>query len=76
MPWEGLGLSPGLVDVFDQRLGLVLHQQVDSVNFRIHQAAENKIGDSISTSEWYSGLGSLRRQWVQSCSLTTGHDHS
>jgi hypothetical protein len=53
---EQRGDGPGLADMFDQRLGLVLHQQIDGEDPRVDQVAQHEIDDPIARAERHRGL--------------------
>jgi len=67
--------APGLGDVLDQRLRLVLHHHVDAVDLRVHQIAEDEVGDTVTAAEGNRGLGPLRGQRMQPGTLAAGQDH-
>ena len=66
---------PGLAHVFDQRLRLVLHQQIDGVDAGIDQVGEHEIDDAIARAERHGRLGTLRRQRMQARTFAAGDNH-
>ena len=55
--------------MLDERLGLVLNEQIDGVNPGVDQVAEHEIHDSVAGTEGHRGLGAFLRQRMQPRSL-------
>ena len=62
-----MGQVPGLADMLDERLGLVLNEQIDGVNPGVYQVAEHEIHDSVA------GAGRARFNFL--CSKEIRHHH-
>ena len=68
--------QPGTTDVLDQRLRLVLDQQVDGENLRVDQVGENKVNDAKTAAERYRWLRTMLGQWVQTGAFTARQNES
>jgi hypothetical protein len=71
----GIGISPGLGDVLDQRLRLVLNHHVDAADLRVHQVTEHEVGDPVAAAERHRRLGAFCSQRMQPGTLAAGQDH-
>ncbi len=45
------GQDPVLAHMLDKRLGLVLHQEVNGIDVRVHEVAQDKIHDPVPPAE-------------------------
>src|SRR5579884_1788435 len=62
-------------DVVDQRLGLVLHEDVQRVDPRVDEVAQDEVDDPVLAPERHGGLAALLRQRVETLALAAGqHD--
>ena len=59
--------------MLDQRLRLILDQQIDRENLGIHQVRKGKIDNPIASAERDRGLGTLARQRIKALTFTTRH---
>ncbi len=74
MLWNEARHRPGLADVLDQRLRLVLHQQIDRVDLGIDEVREHEIDDPVLAVEGHGRLAALCRERVQARAFAAGHD--
>jgi hypothetical protein len=58
--------------MLEQRLAAELSEHIDRVDSGIDEIAENKIDDSVLTSERHRRLGAFPRKWKEPGSLATG----
>jgi hypothetical protein len=68
------GQTPELPNVLDERLGLVLYQQVDGMDARVDQVAGYEIHDPVADPEGYARLRTLFGKRVETRSLPARHD--
>ena len=57
--------GPGVADVLDQRLGLVLHQQINREDPGVDQVAEHEVHDPVARPEGHRRLGALVGERMQ-----------
>ena len=67
---------PAFAQVLQQRLALELNENVDGVDPRIHQIAENEINNSILSSKGNGGLGAFLGQRVEPRAFSPGEHKS
>ena len=72
---DDVGQHPGAADMLDQRLRLVLHQQVNRMDIGIDEVAEDEVHDAVAPGERYRRFGAFRRQRVEPRAFAAGHDH-
>ena len=66
---------PGAVDMLDQRLRLVLHQQIDRVDAGVDQVRQHEIDDAIASPERHGRLRAFEGERRQPCAFASGQHH-
>jgi hypothetical protein len=66
--------DPGAADVLDQRLRLVLDQEVNGKDLRIDQVGKDKIDDAVPTAEGNRGLGPMFGKRMQTRAFAACED--
>ena len=71
----GWGEVPCPRDVRIQRFGFVLREDLDLVEARVYEIAQNEVYDPVPASEGNSRFCPVLRKRVQSFTFTAGKDH-
>ena len=68
--------APGLPQVLDERLRLVLHEHVERGHLRVDEVGEDEVDDAITAPEGHGRLGAVAGEGMQPLALAAGHDHA
>ncbi len=66
------GRLPSLAQVLQQRLALELNQDVDGIDSRVDQVAEDEVDNPITAAKWDGRLGTLFGERIEARPLTPG----
>ncbi len=72
---EHAARAPGQPQVLDQRLGLVLHEDVERRHVRVHEVREYEVDQTVAAAERDRRLRALARERLQAVTTAAGHDH-
>jgi len=72
---EHAARPPSQAQVLDQRLRLVLHEDVERRHVRVHEVRQDEIDQAMTAAEGYRRLRALARERLQAIAAAAGHDH-
>ena len=67
-------VAPAALDVLDQRLRLVLRQDRDLADARVHAVRQHEIDDAELAAERRRGLAAMRGEVLETLAASAGHD--
>src|SRR2546425_13329611 len=66
--------APGVAKVFDQRLGLVLDQDIQRVDARVHKVGQDEIDDPVFAAKGHGGISPVTGEPVQPVAFSPGEN--
>ena len=67
-------VRPRVLQVLEDRLRLVLREDVDGRHVRVDEVAQDEVDKAIAPAERHGRLGAVARERVEPLAATAGHD--